>query len=197
MRLRLFTQVLTGLTIIISLTATLNQLSYATGITFYCNTSKNVPITFARILQDSQQEKDISVIRWVSNNYFPSEWTPERRCQEVSLRLQRNYDNGMLRYITTGKLNGEPVVCAATRKNAACTDRTLLFTLKRGTDANATLRRLIDRRALAIGNALNQNGCNTSNQHLNIDIKAFLDKAKNEQNNSSICEPTAEVSDTP
>ena len=39
-------------------------------------------------------------------------------------------------------MNAEPVVCAAVNQDDTCTNRTLLLTLKQGSDAEATLKKL-------------------------------------------------------
>lgn len=178
MRLKLFGQGLTGIAIasltVLTTTATIGQPSYAGGTTFYCGKSKGVPITFAR----TQDGRNVPMIRWVSQEYFSPEWTVERRCQEVSRRFQRSYDNGTLKYIRTGILKGESVVCAAINQNAACTDSTLLFTLRRGSNARDTVRRLLNRRGLVAGNVLNE----SSQEALNIEFDAYLNNATVEQN---------------
>ena len=154
---------LTGSTIL-----TMNLPSYAGSTTFYCGKSKNVnvPTTFVR----TQDGKNLPIIRWTNK----LELTPQQRCEQVSRRFQKSYDNGTLRYITAGMLNGQSVICAAAQKNAVCTDRTLLFTLKRGSNPNATARQLFDRNALAAGNTTNQVAGDTSNDPVNIDVEAFL-----------------------
>ncbi|MBP5975273.1 hypothetical protein HW132_21685 [Brasilonema sp. CT11] len=157
----------------IATTTTLNQPSYAESPTFSCSKSNGVPTTFVH----TQDGKDLPVIRWVSK-YFTG-LTPQQRCQQVSRRFQRSYDNGTLKYIKPGMLKGQPVVCAVAEKNAACTDTTLLFTLKPGSDPDATARQLFDRRALAAGNTVNQNGGDTSNDPVNIDFEAYLYFTKN------------------
>lgn len=154
-------------------TATLNQPSYAESPTFDCGKSNGVPTTFVH----TQDGKKLPVIRWVSK-YFTG-LTPQQRCLRVSRRFQRSYDNGTLKYIKTGMYNRQPVVCAVAEKNAACTDTTLLFTLKPGSDPNAIVRQLFDRRALAAGNVTNQSGGDTSNDPVNIDFEAYLYFTKN------------------
>ncbi|WP_315790894.1 COP23 domain-containing protein [Fischerella sp. JS2] len=151
-------------------TAILNQPSYAGDTTFYCGQSNGVPTTFVR----TQNGKRLPVIRWVSQYFSSKGLTPQQRCQQVSDRFQRSYDNGTLRYIKAGTLNKQPVVCAVIQKNAACTDTTLLFTLKPGSNPDATLRQIMDRRALAAGNTTNQSGGDTSNDPVNIDVEAYL-----------------------
>ena len=177
MKQRLFSQGWIGVTqavILASLTAlttiaTTNQPSYAKGETFYCGKSKGIPVTFVR----TQDSRKVTIVRWTSNAYFPPPWTAQRRCDEVSRRFQRSNDNGTLKNITTGTLRGEPVVCAGTSQNTACTSNNLLFTLKRGVNPSATLRRLLDRRGLAAGNTLNESAGDT----INIDFQLYLDNA--------------------
>ncbi|PHJ65240.1 hypothetical protein VF14_14365 [Nostoc linckia z18] len=181
MKLQLFNQRLIGIVTAalsaFTTTATINQPSYASGTTFYCAKSNGVPITFAR----TQDGRKVPMIRWVSQDYFPKEWTNERRCQEVSRRFQRSYDNGTLKYIKTGTLRGETVVCAAPNQNAACTNSTLLFTLKRGSNAKLTMRRLLNRRGLVAGNVLNE----TSEDTVNIIFDEYLNNATDELNSES------------
>jgi hypothetical protein len=156
-------------------TVTLNQPSYAESPTFYCGKSNGVPTTFAR----TQDGKNLPVIRWFSKYFSGKGLTPEQRCLEVSRRFQRSYDNGTLRHIKADTYKGQPVMCAVAEKNAACTDTTLLFTLKPGSDPDATARQLFDRRALAAGNTVNQTGGDKRNTRVNIDVEAYLYFTKN------------------
>jgi len=177
MKIKIYSHVLTGFARVVGIvalttlaTSAMNLPSYAEGTTFYCGKSNSVPTTFVR----TQDGKNLPIIRWITTSLGNKELTPAQRCQQVSRRFQKSYDNGNLRYIKAGTLNGLPVVCAAAQKNAACTDRTLLFTLKPGSDPNATARQLFDRRALAAGNTTNQLGGDTSNDPVNIDVEAYL-----------------------
>ncbi|MBR8841082.1 MAG: COP23 domain-containing protein [Stigonema ocellatum SAG 48.90 = DSM 106950] len=152
-------------------TATINQPSYAVSATFDCGQNQDgVPVTFAH----TQDGKNVPMIRWVSNNYFSEKLNPKQRCQQVSQRFQRNFENGNLRYIKAGVLNGQPVICAAAQKNAPCTDSTLLFTLKRGSDASATARKLFYSSDLANGNGIDEVGGDKSHDPLNIDVESYL-----------------------
>jgi hypothetical protein len=152
-------------------TATISQPSYAESATFYCGQNQDgVPVTFAR----TQDGKNVPMIRWLSNNYFSQKLTPQRRCQEVSQRFQRYLDNGTLRFIKAGVLSGQPVICAAAQKNAPCTDSTLLFTLKRGSNPNAIARRLFFNIDSANGNGIDEVGGDRSNDPVNIDVQSYL-----------------------
>ncbi|MCS6959230.1 MAG: COP23 domain-containing protein [Pseudanabaenaceae cyanobacterium SKYGB_i_bin29] len=74
------------------------------------------------------------MIEWTTT--LGGEWTPQRRCQEVSQRLTRAVaaSGGKLRnlQLTYGSVKGRRVICyidASTPVNA-CNERNLLFTLR-------------------------------------------------------------------
>ncbi|NJL10108.1 MAG: hypothetical protein HC908_07830 [Calothrix sp. SM1_7_51] len=131
-----------------------SQPTYAAGTTFYCGMSEGLPVTFAR----TQDGKKYQMIRWIPSRNFPPPWTAQRRCVEVSRRFQKNFDNGTLRFITTGSYNGFPVICAARNRFDDCTVSTILFTLRQGTDPTEILQTLLDRRGLAAGRAATVRG---------------------------------------
>jgi hypothetical protein len=144
---------------IVSLTALgtislLNLPSYAQTATFFCGTSKGIPVTYARTPRGN-----VPMIRWLDNSSFGGNWNRQRRCEDVSQRFQRNYDNGTLQTIATGTLNGYPVICAASSQDEPCTENTLLFTLKSGANASRVVQRLLDKRGLAAGTLVNQSAC--------------------------------------
>jgi len=162
MKLRLLTGTLSGLAITISTTATISYPSYAQQTTFYCGTSRGSPATITRTTRG-----DIPTIRWVSTD-LPPPLTPQQRCQEVSRRFQVYHDNGTLKYITTGTMNDQSVLCVASRQGGDCTD--VLFTLKPGSNPKRTLLRLLDRRGLAEGNTLDENGT----KRIYVDVAHYL-----------------------
>ena len=96
---------------------------------FTCSTSysyrlkKRVPTT----LSWSPAGKR-ALIQWVKQ--MDSHWTPEKRCQEVSQRMQEATNVGTMRYITNGKMNGQRVICTAMEVNGDC--KNLLMTLRPG-----------------------------------------------------------------
>lgn len=164
MKIRLLTEILTGLAITLSTTATIIYPGYAQQTTYYCGISRETPTTIA-----STARGDIPIVRWVSN-IFPPPATPQQRCEEVSRRFQVYYDNGTLQYITTGTKNGQSVVCVASRRGGDCTD--VLFTLKPGSDPKRTLLRLLDRRGLAGGNILEEGGT----KRIYVDVADYLER---------------------
>ncbi len=65
---------------------------------------------------------------------FGREYTPEKRCQIVSERLQKaaNTNGGTFRdlQLASGTLNSQSVVCALKSNSNKCSSQNLLFTLK-------------------------------------------------------------------
>ena len=101
--------------------------------TISCMNADGVPSTVVQ----TKTGKQVPIIYWKSQTFSGSGWTPERRCQEVSARFQSYHSSGTLKYITTGRMNGLPVICVARTDGGACAG--LLYTLKPG--QNATARR--------------------------------------------------------
>ena len=100
--------------------------------------AEGVPATVVQ----TKSGKQVPIIYWKSQAFSGSGWSPERRCQEVSARFQSYHSSGTLEYITTGRMNGLPVICVAKTDGGACAG--LLYTLKPGQNATATFKRLFD-----------------------------------------------------
>jgi hypothetical protein len=77
-------------------------------------------------------DRKASLFNW-RTNYFGTEYTPDKRCQQVSARLQAATDSngGTLKglQLGSGTLNSQAVVCVLGTGENSCTDRNLLFTL--------------------------------------------------------------------
>jgi Circadian oscillating protein COP23 len=79
-------------------------------------------------------ERQALMFNW-HTNYFGAEYTPEKRCQIVSARIQAAADlnGGTLKGLQLGSgiLNSQTVICILqTGGENKCTDHNLLFTLK-------------------------------------------------------------------
>ncbi|MFN6559075.1 MAG: COP23 domain-containing protein [Nostoc sp. ChiSLP01] len=120
-------------------TATLVQPGYTQSNKFFCGISMGVPATILRT-----STGPIPVIRWVDDSFRPP-WTPEQRCEEISARFERFYNDKKLNFIRTGKISNQPVLCVASYKGGPCLPNGVLVTLKVGTDAPLTLKRLFAR----------------------------------------------------
>ncbi len=146
MKTRLFAQAVSVSAIALLQTATIIQPSYAEGNTFFCGTSNDVPAT---LVQTSRGE--VPMIRWVSNDFSSGNYTPMRRCQDVSAKFQRFSDNGTLKFIRTGIVNRYPVLCIASYQGGECKDNAVILTLQTGSDSQLVLERLLNLRARAAG----------------------------------------------
>lgn len=104
---------------------------------FACQNLKGVPTTVAR----NKRGQWVPIIQWVSQAFATEGWTPDRRCQEVTSRFNHFYASGQLKYITSGRMNGMPVVCVTPQDNGGCSGQ--LFTLKSDQNPAATVRKLI------------------------------------------------------
>lgn len=114
---------------------------------FYCGNYDGVPST----MTTTKTGKTIPIILWKSNHFSGDGFSPERRCQEVSSRFSNLHSTGRLRLLTTGRMNGMPVICAAVEKGSGCVEGGLLYTLKAGQNAGETLRNLLAIRTKASG----------------------------------------------
>ena len=125
MKLALLTNVLVTGTVALGAILSISQPSQARSERgFYCDTSRNNPVTVYRNYEGATEPW----IRWTSNYFKNAGYDPLTRCQDVSHRLETYRRNEELKFITTGKMNGQNVICTASRLDGQC-DR-LILTLK-------------------------------------------------------------------
>ncbi|MEL4895696.1 COP23 domain-containing protein [Crocosphaera sp. Alani8] len=136
------------------------------GTNFTCRNWQGVPTTLA----ETSDLSTVPVLMWESDYFSNSGYDPSTRCQLVSGRFQYFYNNGQLKYITTGRMNRMPVVCVTQNKGGGCEG--LLFTLKQGVDPTTTLQKLMAVRVRASG-PLNQ-----TNNRTYINFEEYLSQAK-------------------
>ncbi len=120
---------------------------------FSCELVNGVPTTIVKTSRGS-----IPTIRWV--NTFTGRYTSaERRCNEVSTRLDRFSVAGKLKFIRTGNVNSYPVLCVDSGVSGnTCPNRNVLVTLPKGTDSGRILQQMLDLRARAAGQSINLGG---------------------------------------
>lgn len=87
----------------------------------------------------------IELIVWEST-YFGANWSPAKRCNTVTERLQGFSDQRLLRFVSTGSLNNYNVICIA-EKTGDCIDQGLLITLEPQDQPNQVLRQLFNYRS--------------------------------------------------
>ena len=99
---------------------------------------------------------NVPIIRWTSDFGTEAGYDPQKRCTEVTTRFQTYHDQGKLRYLTTGRMNRQKVICVTDSPEGSC--QGLLYTVKPEDDPNERLRRLIQRRQSADAPVLSETG---------------------------------------
>ncbi len=160
-------------TIVFSVTASIFSLTIAQSVqaqstTFFCGMSQGEPVTMAQTPRGN-----IPVIRWVSNYFGGSGYTPEKRCQIVSQKFQEYNQNGDLKFLTTGKVNGQPVICPTSQNGGNCNG--VLFTLKPGQNPNQVLQDLMSVRDRASGPLRQLGSGDNSNNQQNSESRTYIE----------------------
>lgn len=88
-------------------------------LAFSCQISEGTPTTIAQ-----QSEAVIPIVRWDSPA-IAVETTQQADCEASAERFQAAYNAGALSYITTGRMEGQLVVCAAETVGDRCLNRLL------------------------------------------------------------------------
>ena len=114
---------------------------------FYCGSFEGAPST----MTTTKSGKQVPIITWKSSHFSGSGYTPQRRCEIVSQRFNTLHQRGQMNLLTTGRMNGLPVICAAAINPGPCVQDGLLYTLKPGQNATQTLKNLISIRTKASG----------------------------------------------
>jgi len=121
------------------------------GSTFACDVSSGTPATVVQ----SPEHGTVKIIEWKTTE-FGSEFDPKNRCEIVSEKFQKYAQAGTLKYFTTGSVDGSPVICAVASQSSPCNRESMLYTLKKGSNASETLKQLLDVRSGASGTSLNE-----------------------------------------
>lgn len=134
---------------------------------FYCGVDTDgTPTTMVR----HPQHGEVRIIRWVSDYFEASGYDPQTRCELVSQRFQNFKEDGTLQYLTTGRMNRQPVVCVSPTSGGECAG--LLFTLKPTSNPNQTLQDLMAVRSGATSIPLNETGA-----RLYINLEEYIQEA--------------------
>ncbi|ARV63232.1 hypothetical protein BZZ01_25725 [Nostocales cyanobacterium HT-58-2] len=135
MKAKLFANIVAASALALGSVATMSHSSYAQTTTYFCGTNRDgVPTTYAR----NATGRKIPVISWQRN--WNSKFSPKGRCEVVSARFQSASVDGVLNYLTTGTMNGQKVLCAASRYGGTCSH--LLLTLRADDDASQVIENL-------------------------------------------------------
>ena len=172
MKIKLLAGILAGFGIAMS-NAIANPVSAQTKTnnTYYCAQLNGGWNTFVNTPRGR-----VTLINWA--NQFAPDWTPQKRCSAVSQRFQNFLDKGNLKFIRTGNVNQQPVLCVANARGGSCPDENVLITLKSGTDPEGVLIRLVDFRRSVSGQTLTLSADDPgfySSGEFYVDMEKFLD----------------------
>ena len=117
---------------------------------------------------------ELPMIRW-SDDSFPPPYTPLERCREVTARFNQFNNNGTLKYMTTGEINNNPVICVAGYFEGDCLRNGLLITLKYGRNPNIALKRILDSRVWATSESIQLSDKNEDGLIHEVDGKVYVE----------------------
>jgi Circadian oscillating protein COP23 len=99
-------------------------------VTFSCaqpsKESKNLLTTWVWI---PEKKGYINFITWQPNR-FSSNKDLQSLCQDATEKFQKAYDQGQLKYLITGTVDGNNYVCGVAQKDEECNAQNQLFTIK-------------------------------------------------------------------
>lgn len=129
---------LTALAIATTVTAlgSINPAKAQSDKGFKCDIDSTIPTT---MYHDSKGSKE-PWIKWISEHFSDSNWTPMSRCEAVSERLEEYRLDGKLKYVTLGMENNQQIICVASYDNGPCEG--IVYTLRPGQDGIAALNNL-------------------------------------------------------
>lgn len=131
---------------------------------YFCDTSGRTPTTVARTNRGV-----VTIVRW-NATLGGGAYDPATRCQQVSARFQNLHENRMLRFITTGRQNGQNIICVAAERNGACLPNGLLFTVRPGNNPRTVLQQMVNISRLASSGPIYE----SSQPRLYVDMEEIL-----------------------
>lgn len=184
MSINQFFKVLLSGTAILGIVATAQQ-SQAQSAKFMCQPDNSaVPTTYA-----NTPEGPKPFIKWTSNHFSEASYTPMKRCQEVTEKLNKFNAEGKLDYIVTGWVNGLPVFCAT----QTCSEENVLLTLKPDQEPNQALEEMKATRAGTSGPTHQSSGADAP---MVLNMQQYLDNTPVETPGTAVTAPTTSE-DTP
>lgn len=144
--------------------------------TFICGTSKDgLPATIVQ----SPKHGEVALITWNSGFFKEGGFDDQTRCNIVSEKMQKYYDQDTLKYFVAGKVNRQPAICVVSSEESPCNNDSLLFTLKPGSNAEETVQRLFDMKSGASGEGLYENTNVSAGERTYISFEEALERKAN------------------
>ncbi|MBO3460982.1 COP23 domain-containing protein [Aetokthonos hydrillicola Thurmond2011] len=154
---------------------------YAGRNKFFCAQENGETVT--KVITSRGPE---TFIRWVVKDF--KQFPPLKRCNLVSNRFLRYYDNGSIFITSRDNFNGYPVLCISDQKGAPCTSDNILVTLRPGEDAGLALKQIIAFRRGTGTTTIELSGSQyiTYEQgDLYLDVKKLVDSTDSKDNDQS------------
>ena len=111
---------------------------YGPSVTIACTPVSGVPTTAGRGFG-----RTIPLMTWYPSSFDRAGWTPQKRCQTVSQKLDGIRQKGELNYLTTGTVARQSVICAIDKPSAPCSSRNMIMTLEKDQNPTDTLLGLV------------------------------------------------------
>jgi len=116
-------------------------------IQFYCKevqdpTSPGQKI-IATVVWVPERRANVRLVGWKSEYFSKTGFDPVKRCDVVSPKFQKAYEEGRL-LLATGYVAGYPVVCGVATSSESCNSENQLFSLKPHDYPDEILARLLD-----------------------------------------------------
>jgi Circadian oscillating protein COP23 len=135
-----------GMTPILALgaVATISSPSKASNVQVSCKTNASMP-TVVLTLAQGGTAKDYPIL-----NFLPAYFSAAdavQKCQNTAKSLQPIYETGSFKYLTTDKLNNQPVVCVVERRGTGCDHYSaeVLFSFKPSENPSQVLYEMLGR----------------------------------------------------
>ena len=169
----------------ISAILSLSPTAKASSEKYHCQEINNTYGVYSRVIRGDMKIMDFT-------RDITQEWTIASRCEEVANRFQRYYDNETLRYIGSGHVNNEPVLCAVVAKGDECSVDNLLVTLPPDKVPYEEARKLMDTRGLGNGVVIEVKGKGKLESYVNgnayYDIEVLEQMILEQENSDRLIE---------
>lgn len=107
---------------------------YAPSVKIACTPVSGIPTTTGQGLG-----KSVPLLTWYPSSFDRAGWSPQRRCDTVSQKLDRIRQKGQLKFLTTGTVARQSVICAVNTATSRCTSTNMIVTVEKGENPNDTL----------------------------------------------------------
>ena len=146
-----------------------NEVQVICAESFDRDSGESLPTTFAWT-----ERGKIAVIRWSTEAFSGSSFTPQKRCEVASPNFQTAYDNGTIGLMTNGRKNNQPVICTSSETGGEC--ETVLLTLRPEDDSLKILNQF---RQVLSGKQVGpvKHNSDTPQVYYQVDIENFLNTA--------------------